>query len=125
MGVTGGYQMATPSRIENVAWFSYGASPGLAGDAVIAGHLDGPRGEPAVFWRLSELKAGDQILVTTGGREVRFQVVERAYVGVGTNPPGLYEQGGAARLTLITCAGAWDAGRQTYSQRLVVEARPA
>jgi hypothetical protein len=37
-------------------------------------------------------------------------------------PPGLFGAGGAPRLSLITCAGAWDQANFTYTQRLIVTA---
>jgi sortase A len=125
VGVTAGYAMATPTRTEDVGWYQLGSAPGDAGDAVIDGHLDTPSGGPAVFARLASLRPGDGISVTAGGREYRYSVASVTSVPYEWRPDGLYSTEGPPRLTLITCAGAWDASKSIYRERLVVEASPA
>jgi sortase (surface protein transpeptidase) len=57
-------------------WYAPGPRPGDLGSAVIFGHVDSDRG-PAVFYRLRELRPGDQLTVTgADGSSVRF-VVQR------------------------------------------------
>lgn len=115
-------RMATPSRAENVAWFKPGATPGDAGNAVIAGHLDWTSG-PAVFYRLSRLKKGDELSVLReDGTRARFLVESSAMLPYDAATDGLFTKTGPPTLTLITCAGAWDRARATYLQRLVVRA---
>jgi hypothetical protein len=65
-----------PSRWEVAGWYAPGSRPGDPGSAVILGHVDSTRG-PAVFFRLHQLRAGDEINVTRADRSsVRF-VVQR------------------------------------------------
>jgi LPXTG-site transpeptidase (sortase) family protein len=115
-------RMATPSRAENVAWYNLGATPGDAGNAVIAGHLDWTSG-PAVFWKLAKLKKGDELsIMRVDGTRARFLVDSSATMPYDAATEGLFTKTGPPTLTLITCAGAWDRARATYLQRLVVRA---
>ena len=72
----GTVQVPGPDRWEVPGWYELGPRPGDRGSAVILGHVDSKRG-PAVFFRLRELRAGDEIEVTRAdGSSVRF-VVQR------------------------------------------------
>jgi sortase (surface protein transpeptidase) len=116
--------MGVPSVASHVAWYSPGPAPGEAGDAVIDGHLDWTTG-PAVFWNLAKLHAGDEIqVVAQDGAVQRFKVTGAVRVPYTSPPAGLFATNGSAHLSLITCAGSWDKGMQTYQQRLVVDAAP-
>ncbi|MEN3359619.1 MAG: hypothetical protein V7637_3601, partial [Mycobacteriales bacterium] len=52
-----------PDDFVHAGWYVGGPTPGELGPAVIAGHVDSRKG-PAIFFRLRELKPGDQVLVT-------------------------------------------------------------
>jgi sortase (surface protein transpeptidase) len=120
------FSMDVPQATEDVGWYSLGASPGQPGDAVVDGHLDAPGGAPAVFWRLQQLHPGDRIqFAMADGRTVIFAVTSGGALDAGQVPAGHFETGGPSRVTLVTCAGSWDRGRQAYTQRFVVEAVPA
>jgi sortase A len=117
-------EMGIPSNFSNVAWYRYGPLPGQQGSAVIDGHVDNGLALPGVFKRLGELAPGDELMVeTAGGESLRFVVeaVERYdYRAVPTEH--IFNRRDAARLNLITCAGAWLADGKTYDERLVVYA---
>jgi len=56
-------------------WYKYLAAPGESGPAVILGHVDSAKDGPAVFYRLRELRKGDQIsVIRADGRTARFTV---------------------------------------------------
>jgi LPXTG-site transpeptidase (sortase) family protein len=113
-------RMGTPSSADRVAWYSPGATPGDAGNAVLAGHLDWTSG-PAVFWHLGKLRKGDEVTVLRAdGARSTFAVESTAMMPYDAATEGLYTKSGAPTLTLITCAGTWDRQRSTYLQRLVV-----
>ena len=57
-------RMANSSDSRNVAWYFPGYKPGELGSAVISGHYDSIIGNPGVFFRLKELKKGDEIHIT-------------------------------------------------------------
>ena len=122
LGLDGQGRMATPSRAENVGWYSPGTTPGDVGNAVIDGHLDWTDG-PAVFWRLGRLKRGDEITIARAdGSQVKFAVQSSSTTPYDASTDALFTRSGPPALTLITCAGAWDRQRGTYLQRLVVRA---
>jgi len=117
--------MASPGNLDSVGWFKQGPSPGQPGDAVIAGHLGVPR-QPGVFKDLRLLRPGDAIIVIwPDGRRVEFQVAASESLPLDAHPPGVFAETGPPRLSLITCAGAWDRRQATYSERLIVTAIPA
>jgi sortase (surface protein transpeptidase) len=115
--------MEVPTDFAQTGWFRPGPRPGRVGPAVIAGHVD-DRSGPAVFFRLSELEAGDRIEVHgEGGELVVFEVTgseqhpkdafptERVYRGT----PG-------AELRLITCGGDFDRDVGSYRDNVIVYA---
>jgi hypothetical protein len=66
--------MQVPDDYQVAGWFTGGPQQGQLGPAVIAGHVDSRTG-PAVFYRLRDLRPGDQIrLVRADRRVVRFPV---------------------------------------------------
>lgn len=114
--------MATPTDPDQVAWYSYGAIPGENGSVVMAGHLDKADGSPAIFWELGKLAVGDEIVITdSSGARYRYVVTGQQRYPYHKAPlQAIFGFDLASRLNLITCQGAWDHNRQTYSQRLVV-----
>ena len=122
VGVDKNNNMDVPAKASDVAWYSPGPAPGEAGDAVIDGHLDWTTGK-AVFWDLHLLQAGDEIdVVAQDGTRLRFKVTDTHSYSYTAHPAGLFATSGQPQLSLITCSGSWDKGRQVYLQRLVVNA---
>lgn len=109
-----------------VFWYSPGAAPGQAGNAVIAGHVDRVGGDPAIFWYLKDLVRGDDVYVTTVQGATLHFVVERtvAYPATASSADvigAVFGPTTAHRLNLITCSGVWTG--HGYDQRLVVFTR--
>lgn len=122
VGVDQAGSMGVPKDIHDTAWYRNGPAPGQPGDAVIDGHLDWYTG-PAVFWNLGKLKPGDGIFVgLSNGRTVKFKVASLKTYPYTAKVSGLFATSGRPELSLITCAGQWDAGRHIYASRLVVDA---
>ncbi len=113
--------MAVPTNYTDVGWYRHGPIPGSAGNAVIAGHLDNGLGLAAVFKRLSELKAGDDIYVTNASSTVlHFKVERKAIYGAASTTEEIFGPSSQAHLNLITCEGTWDPKNKMYSNREVV-----
>jgi Sortase domain len=113
--------MNLPANAWNAGWYKGGPIPGAPGDAVVEGHAGYPD-QPMIFGHLSQLRAGDQVVVVLGdGSKRLFVVVSQATFPVGKAPAGMGEPYGPPRLTLITCTGSFDANTYSYSRRLVVE----
>ena len=115
--------MQVPGDFQVAGWFTGGPQPGQLGPAVIAGHVDSRTG-PAVFYRLRDLRPGDQIRVVRADRlVVRFEVESLASYSKQALPDeAVYGATTAPALRLITCAGTFDRARHSYRDNLVVSA---
>lgn len=122
LGKTG--NMAVPLQYADAGWYRYGPPAGAMGSAVIDGHVDSGLGIPAVFARLSELRAGDDIYIDTNrGESIRFVVESEATYALADVPRGmLFNRADRARLNLITCEGTWIPDQKMYDERHVVYA---
>ncbi|MFI6320801.1 class F sortase [Nonomuraea sp. NPDC050556] len=108
----------------NVAgWYGGGPTPGERGSAVIAGHLDTRTG-PAVFAKLHELRAGDVVGVVRTDGTVAVFAVERLERTPKTSFPAddVYGPSDERKLALITCGGAFDQGKRSYDDNVIVRA---
>lgn len=116
--------MAIPADPHNVGWYGPGSAPGQHGNAVIDGHLDWYGMPQGPFYRLNSLKAGDEIDISAlDGTSYVFKVAAPAStVPYNSKPSGLFRTTGNPTLTLITCGGDWDASKQTYTQRQLLNA---
>jgi sortase (surface protein transpeptidase) len=116
-----------PPSVDRVGWYRFG--PGMsaeAGSIVVAGHVDSADQGKGAFFRLSSLEPGDTMtLAGPGGADRAFAVVARERYRKTRIPLDKYfARDGAARLTLITCGGPFDAGTGHYRDNIVVTAEP-
>ncbi|MFK8795097.1 class F sortase [Planococcus plakortidis] len=122
LGVTDTGEMAVPDNGEELSWFSPGYRPGQRGRSVIAGHVDDLDG-PAVFWDLTELEPGAEILVSGEDRELRFKVHTMESVPLDlADIESVFGYHSSPELVLITCSGTYDYDRGTREERLIVYA---
>jgi hypothetical protein len=123
LGVDAAGALVPPTDFARAGWFAAGPVPGDIGPAVIAGHVDSRDG-PAVFFRLADLAAGDEILVERAdGTTARFTVSRTArYPKDGFPTEEVYGPTPRAELRLITCGGEFDADRRSYRDNIVVTA---
>ena len=108
-----------------VGWYAAGVAPGARGTALLVGHVD-TETRPAVFYKLSTVKAGETVRVTRGdGKVAEFtvddvEVVQRdrfdAQRAYGTR------KSGRAELRLITCGGTFDRVSRSYTANVIVSA---
>lgn len=124
LGVDSRGVMLSPKDPMQVAWYNFSAKPGERGNVVLSGHVDYVNFGPAVFWRLRELRPGDEVLLEVDdGRVFTYRVVSAATYDADTAP--VQEIVGPTPMevvTLITCTGAFDARTREYADRLVVRA---
>jgi len=124
VGVRPNGTMETPRQQPwtDVGLYNAGPRPGAQGSAVIAGHLDRPGGNPAVFWRLRDLHAGDEVqVVDAQGKILRFHVTRiEAYPPQNAPVQDVFGNMAGRFLNLMTCAGDWIPTEHQTALRLVV-----
>jgi Sortase domain len=123
LGLLADGTMEVPRDYGVAGWFTGGPMPGQLGPAVIAGHVDSRTG-PAVFYRLRDLRPGDQLrVVRADGRVVRFEVESLARYPKREFPDDeVFGATTTPALRLITCAGDFDRSQRSYRDNLVVSA---
>ncbi len=114
--------MDVPKKVENVGWYKFGFKAGQKGSVVLAGHLDDVNGDPAVFWDLNKLEAGDEIILTDEmGKEWTYVVTRNVTYPYDQFPlQEVFAKDDNAYLNLITCEGSFDQSSKNYSHRTVV-----
>jgi hypothetical protein len=116
--------MQDPSGPWVVAWYENLGALGKLGNVVMAGHIDYWNVGPAVFYNLSTLEPGDEIVVTgDDGKTYPFAVEwVRQYDSASIPLDEVAGPTAEQSLTLITCGGAFDYTNGLYLQRTVVRA---
>jgi Sortase domain len=116
--------MEVPSDPAVAGWYALGPTPGQLGPAVIAGHVTWNL-EPAVFYRLSELRAGDRVRVASrDGRTRVFRVDEvRRFAKSRFPTNAVFGTIDYAGLRLITCGGTYDSASHRYLDNVIAFAR--
>lgn len=117
--------LQVPSDYGVAGWYSDGPAPGDSGPpAVIVGHVDSKAG-PGIFYRLSELRSGDVILVRrSDGTDVRFTVYRSAQFPKDAFPASqVYAPHSTPELRLITCTGVFNRATGHYASNRVIYAR--
>jgi sortase (surface protein transpeptidase) len=117
-------EMETPQDPSKAGWLTPNPPPGLAGTAVVAGHVTWD-GVPAVFYRLHELSRGDRVRVRRAdGRTAVFTVTRTARFPKTRFPTrAVFGQVSHPALRLITCGGSYDASTGHYVDNVIVWAR--
>ncbi len=126
LGVDAAGALEVPADHGRAGWFDGGPAPGDVGPAVLAGHVDSTAG-PAVFWRLRDLTAGDEVLVDRAdGTTARFTVTRVERHAKDAFPTDeVYGPTPDAQLRLVTCGGEFDRSQRSYRDNVVVFARLA
>ena len=126
VGVTGGI-LDVPADPAQVGWWSDSALAGSAtGSVVIDGHVDSAATGPGALFHLTDLSAGDRLVVTTttGARLSYVVTGRRVYPKTGGLPADLFAIDGPPRLVLITCGGPFDRAAGSYLDNIVLFAAP-
>jgi len=116
--------MQDPSGPWVVAWYDNLGTLGKIGNIVMAGHIDYWNVGPAVFYNLSTLEPGNEIVVTGDDEKTYPFAVEwvRQYDSESIPLDEVTGPTADQSLTLITCGGAFDYTNGHYVQRTVVRA---
>ncbi|WP_198418770.1 class F sortase [Cryobacterium sp. TMT4-31] len=116
----------TPSLDEAspAGWYTGSPTPGTIGPSVILGHVDSRAQGRAVFYRLGDMRPGDEILVTRVDATVAKFVVDGVEKYPKDNFPqfSVYGNTDHAGLRLITCGGEFNETTRTYPDNVVVYA---
>jgi hypothetical protein len=111
-----------PREWEEAGWYEGGTRPGDPGSAVILGHVDSRSDGPAVFFRLRELRRGDEIkVVRADGSTVRFSVDRTEQYPKSRFPTDdVYYPTLTPSLRLVTCGGEFDTSIGHYKSNVIV-----
>ncbi|MEH0109545.1 class F sortase [Tersicoccus sp. MR15.9] len=102
-------------------WYDGSPTPGQQGPAVILGHVNTTTIPEGVFFRLHEMKPGDQFSVTRAdGRVAVFQVDRLQSVRKDTFPTlQVYGNTSRSEIRLITC-GDYQASSDRWEENTIV-----
>lgn len=126
-GVTRDGAAEIPEDVDLVGWYRFGAGPtSTSGSTVIIGHRDGRGQGRGVLYDLAGVAPGDRVVVTVEtGEKVAYRIVSREVFDKQVVPlDELFSRSGPARLTLITCGGAYVPEQGGYQSNVVVTAVP-
>ncbi len=117
--------LEVPEDPDRAGWFAGGTAPGDPGAAVLAGHVDSMDG-PAVFYLLSALRPGAEVLVDReDGTTATFRVDRVVRYPKDELPTAdVYAATGTA-LRLVTCGGVFDDDSGHYRDNVVAYATVA
>lgn len=126
LGLNADRTMQVPTNFAMAGWYRYGPVPGQPGPAVVAGHVDSRSG-PAVFYRLSDLSAGDEVHVRAADGTTATFVVQRVEQHPKDAFPHeqVYGQTAGPELRLITCGGVFDRRQRAHRDNVIVYATAA
>jgi Sortase domain len=124
LGLNPDRSLEVPEDFDDTGWWSGGSRPGETGPAVIVGHVDSRTG-PAVFYRLRELRRGDEVVVVRrDGTRARFTVLGSERYPKDEFPTArVYGRTDGPTLRLITCGGGFDSSTGHYVDNTIVYAR--
>lgn len=113
-------KMQSPTGAVDIGWWQ-GRKPGT-GNALFAAHVNW-NGALGSFYRLKELKEGDEIIVRGHGRTMTYRVAWVRNFGGGIDATDLLgNKSGEQVATLITCGGQFDRSIGHHLERVVARA---
>ena len=127
VGTTRNGLLDVPADIELAGWWSGGSRLGDPfGSTLVAAHVDSRTQGLGPFASLLGVHAGERVHVWSQGLRQAFEITSLRLRPQGTIGPAsyLHSPKGPRRLTLVTCAGPYDAARGGYQNLAVITATP-
>ncbi len=126
MGIDADGKMEVPGNVEDVAWYEFGASPGEAGSAVLAAHVDLAGSGPGVFFDIDTLSPGDAVAIAFDDGSLGEFVVEKVerIAKSALDVGALFDRTGSARVRLVTCGGDFNPDIRRYNDNVIVTLVP-
>lgn len=118
-------EIGVPTNINLAGWFTGSVVPGEKGLSIIDGHVNRTK-TAGVFANLTKLKSDDEIQVQlANGKKYYFSVMKVITVESSQAANQLFSQDPtvSSQLNLITCDGAYDAKKEDFSERTIVQAK--
>src|SRR5579875_2718325 len=105
-------------------WYTGSPTPGQLGPSVIVGHTDARKDAQSVYFRLGQLRPGDQVQVTLADHTVAVFRVDslEEYPKASFPTAHVYGNINHAGLRLISCIGTFDRATGHYLDNIVVYA---
>ncbi|MEJ2860892.1 class F sortase [Actinomycetospora flava] len=124
LGLRDDNSLDVPRSASTVGWYGDSASPGTAGAAVLAAHVDF-RGEEGAFARLEQLAPGATVEVHRDDDTTAVFTVDRVdRVAKDAFPTeAVYGDVADSELRLITCGGVFNERTRSYDDNIIVFAR--
>ncbi len=126
VGTAADGSLAVPEDIRLAGWWKGSARLGDPfGSTLVAAHVDSTTQGLGPFASLLGVRPRQRITLTSSHLTQTFTVVSLRLVPRGTlaGHPRIFSPRGPRRLTLVTCAGPYVAGRGGYQNLAVVTAR--
>ena len=126
LGLNPDRTLEVPEDHRIAGWYTGSAVAGEPGPSVIVGHVDSYLG-PGIFFSLSRLVPGDEVLVRGKGRTLARFVVQRVERHAKDDFPTQKVYGALPYpgLRLITCGGVFNEGTGHYLDNVIAFARLA
>jgi Sortase domain len=120
LGLNADGTLQVPTDFNRAGYYTGRPTPGAIGPAIIVAHVDSEAG-PAVFYRLRDLKPGDEVAVTRADQSEVVFVVDRLEQHPKNAFPtkDVYGPTPDATLRLITCGGSFDRSARHYRDNLI------
>ena len=120
MGLNPNGSLQVPKSFGRAGYYTGRPTPGEIGPAIIVAHVNSKAG-PAVFYRLRQLKPGDEVRITRADRSVVVFVVDRVEQHPKNAFPteAVYGPTPDSTLRLVTCGGTFDRSSRHYRDNVI------
>lgn len=121
LGLRQDRRIEVPDDPHEAGWYRHRAVPGERGAGVIVGHVDSYTG-PAVFFELRLLDVGQFVTVARDDGSVAVFAVSSVETHSKDDFPTrrVYGPSDGHELRIVTCGGAFDSRRRSYTENVVV-----